>query len=305
LAILIHNGARSLLYTLGGALLGMVPAGLVDSFTLAYPFASIIGYFRVNIVEGVSSQFGRSPWHFMILGFARVWSGALVAFVWFGVAGLRRNRPLQLLFAMAAALILAHSVIGHKEYRFIYPALPLLLIPVAAGIDRVIERLYPSGAAALAAILAGIAMLSLVVGSGGNFRSHFFRFYGETKAFQMVRNSPDACGVALHRVRWGETPGYTVLHRDIPIYEGFHDADFERLREGANYVVSRIPEPGYTEVGQWQQGEDPVYLFRREGGCSDRYRDDRMLVDKRALWDKDFVMKRHPETPPAAGKGGS
>jgi hypothetical protein len=30
-----------------------------------------------------------------------------------------------------------------------------------------------------------------------------------------------------------------------------------------------------------------------------------MLVDKRALWDKDFVMKRHPETPPAAGKGGS
>ena len=192
-----------------------------------------------------------------------------------------------LLVAMAAALILAHSVVTHKEYRYVYPALPLLLIPVAAGIDRVIGRLYPSGAATLAAVLAAIATLSLVVGAGGNFRSHFWRWYGESKAFAMIRSAPDACGVALHLVRWGQTPGYTVLHRNIPIYNGFRDVDFERIRDGANYVVSRIPEKGYTELGKWTVGDDPVYLYRRDGACSDRFLGERLLVAKRALWDRD------------------
>jgi phosphatidylinositol glycan class B len=289
LAILIVNGWRRVLYTTLGAIVAVALAGFVDYLTLSYPYASIIGYFKVNMI-GYGNHFGsfvRQPWHFMIAGFARVWSGALVLFLWFGIEGVRKSKPMLLLVAMAAALILAHSVVTHKEYRYVYPALPLLLIPVAAGIDRVIGRLYPSGAATLAAVLAAIATLSLVVGAGGNFRSHFWRWYGESKAFAMIRSAPDACGVALHLVRWGQTPGYTVLHRNIPIYNGFRDVDFERIRDGANYVVSRIPEKGYTELGKWTVGDDPVYLYRRDGACSDRFLGERLLVAKRALWDRD------------------
>jgi hypothetical protein len=289
LAMLSINGWRRVLYTTLGAVVALALAGFVDYLTLPYPYASILGYTKV-IMIGFGNHFGsfmNQPWHFMIAGFARVWSGALVLFVWFGIEGVRKSRPMLLLVAMAAAFILGHSVMTHKEYRYVYPALPLLLIPVAAGIDRVIGRLYPSGAATLAATLAGIATLSLVVGAGGNFRSHFWRRYGETKAFEIVRRSPDACGVALHLVRWGETPGYTVLHRNIPIYNGFRDADFERIRDGANYVVSRIPEKGYIQLGKWTEGEDPVYLYRRDGGCTGRFLGERLLVDKRALWDRD------------------
>jgi hypothetical protein len=283
-AILIVNGWRRILYTTLGAALGAALAGFVDYLTLPYPFASIFGYYKINVIDGVSTIFGHAPWHFMILGFPRVWSGALVLFVWFGIEGVRKSRPMLLLVAMAAALVLAHSVVAHKEYRYVYPALPLLMIPIAAGIDRVAGRLYPTGAVTLAAVLAGIATLSLVVGAGGNFRAHFFRRYGETKAFEMVSRAPDACGVALHLVKWGETPGYTVLHRNIPLYDGFHDADFERIRGAANYVVSRIPEKGYTELGRWPEGDDPTYLYRRDGGCTDRFLGERLLVDKRALW---------------------
>jgi hypothetical protein len=268
LAMLAINGWRRVLYTTLGAVVGLALAGLVDYVTLAYPYASIIGYFKANVVEGVSDAFGRAPWYFLILGLARVWSGALVLFVWFGIEGVRRARPLGLLLLMAAALILAHSAVGHKEYRFICPALPLLLIPVAAGIDGVMERLYPNGAATLAATLAGIAALSLVVGAGGNFRAHFWYRYGETKAFDMVREAPDACGVALHLEKWTDTPGYTGLHRDIPIYHAYRDADFERYREAANYVLSRAPVEGYTRVHLWTQDELPLYLYRRGGGCS-------------------------------------
>lgn len=284
LAILFVNGWQRVLYCTLGALIGVAIAGAVDYLTLPYPYASIIGYYRVNIIDDVSSKFGQAPWHFILLGFARVWSGALIPFLWFLAVGVRKSRPMLLLAALAAGLILAHSAIAHKEYRFVYPALPLLLVPIAAGIDRVMARLYPDNLAALGLTLAGIAAVSLVVAGGANFRSHFFRQYGETKAFQMIRQSPDACGVALHLVYWGETPFYTVLHRNIPIYDGYADADFARYRDAANYVVSRVPEPGYTEIREWTQGEEPVYLLRRDGGCSTKMLGSRLIVDKRALW---------------------
>ena len=280
LAILAVNGWRRALYVTFGVALGLALAGLVDGLTLAYPFASIIGYFRVNTLEGMSSYFGRAPWYFFIAGYARIWGGALVLFLWFGFEGVRKARPLLLLLAMAAALILAHSAMAHKEYRFVYPALPLLLIPIAAGIDRVIERLYPSGAATLAATLAGIALLSLVT-AGGNFRPHFWYRYGETKAFNMVRLAPDACGVALHMELWTDTPGYTGLHRDIPIYYAYQDADFERLRGAANYALSRTPVEGYAKVHLWTQDEKPLYLYRRDGGCTGRFLGERLLSGHR------------------------
>src|ERR1017187_6135816 len=270
LAMLAINGWRRGGEPTLGAVVGLALAGLVDYLTLAYPYASIVGYFQANMVEGVSDAFGRMPWHFLIAGLARVWSGALVLFVWCGIEGVRRARPLGLLLAMAAALILAHSAVAHKEYRFIYPALPLLLIPVAAGIDCVVEGLYPNGAATLAATLGGIAALSLVVGSGGNFRAHFWYRYGETKAFDMVRRAPEACGVVLHLEKWTDTPGYTGLHRNLPIYYAYQDADFERLREAANYVLSRTPIEGYTKIHLWTQDELPLYLYRRGGGCAGR-----------------------------------
>ena len=284
LAMLLVNGWRRVLYCTMGALIGATITGAVDFMTLPYPYASIIGYYKVNIIDDVSTKFGQAPWHFIILGFARAWSGALIPFLWFLAVGVRKSRPMLLLVALAAGLILAHSAVAHKEYRFIYPALPLLLVPIAAGIDRVIARLYPADPAVLALTLAGIAALSLVVAAGANFRSHFYRRYGETKAFQLIRKSPDACGVALHLVYWGETPFYTVLHRNIPIYDGYVGADFRLYRDAANYVVSRVPEPGYTEIQEWDQGEDPVYLFRRDGGCSTNMLGARLTVDKRALW---------------------
>uniref|UniRef100_Q01YE9 Alg9 family protein mannosyltransferase n=1 Tax=Solibacter usitatus (strain Ellin6076) TaxID=234267 RepID=Q01YE9_SOLUE len=284
LAMLLVNGWRRALYCTVGALVGAAIAGMVDFMTLPYPYASIIGYYKINIIDQVSTKFGHAPWHFMLLGFARVWSGALILFFWFLVEGVRKSRPMLLLVALAGGLILAHSAVAHKEYRYVYPALPLLLVPIAAGIDRVMARLYPNNSAALAATLAGIAALSLVIASSANFRQHFYRSYGETKAFQMIRNSQDACGVALHLVHWGETPSYSVLHRNIPIYDGYVDADFSRYRDAANYVVSRVREPGYTEIQEWDQGDDPVYLFRREGGCSTNLLNERLLVDKRALW---------------------
>jgi hypothetical protein len=92
----------------------------------------------------------------------------------------------------------------------------------------------------------------------------------------MIRKAPDACGVALHLEKWTDTPGYTVLHRDLPIYDAYRDAEFEGLRESANYVLSRAPVEGYTKVHLWTQDAEPLYLYRRGGGCTDRFLAERL-----------------------------
>jgi phosphatidylinositol glycan class B len=286
LAVVVINGWRRILWMLLGVAVAVAIAGVVDLLTLSYPYASIIGYLKVNMA-GYGNHFKgfeRQPWHFIILGFPRVWSAALVVFVWFLIEGVRKSRPMLLLFAMAAMLVLAHSAMAHKEYRYIYPALPLLMIPIAAGIDRVIGRLYPTSSLTMALTLAAIAGISLVVGAGRNFRPHFFRHYGETKALQMIRDAPDACGVALHLVHWGETPFYTTLHRDIPIFDGYSEADLQRISDGANYVLSRVPLNGYTQIHLWMEGDDPLYLYRRDGGCSNRFFGERLQRDRRSMW---------------------
>src|ERR1035438_9154844 len=231
--------------------------------------------------KAVNSMFGRIAHRYdlankvLSCGIDIYWRSRLVAAV-------GRSRPRNVLdlatgsgdvaFAMARGL---HPSIRVFGLDFCEPMLEL--IPVAAGIGCVVEGLYPNGAATLAATLGGIAALSLVVGSGGNFRAHFWYRYGETKAFDMVRRAPEACGVVLHLEKWTDTPGYTGLHRNLPIYYAYQDADFERLREAANYVLSRTPIEGYTKIHLWTQDELPLYLYRRGGGCAGGFLGERLI----------------------------
>jgi hypothetical protein len=49
------------------------------------------------------------------------------------VTALGDMRRLPLVCAVAVVVLLTFSAIGHKEYRFVKPALPLLLPCVASG----------------------------------------------------------------------------------------------------------------------------------------------------------------------------
>jgi hypothetical protein len=67
--------------------------------------------------------------------------------------------------------------------------------------------------------------------------------------------------------------------------------------------LSRLPaEPGYTQLQEWTQDENPLYLYRRDGGCSDRYLDERMTVDRRALWDADHNLRKPADLVQPAAK---
>lgn len=98
-------------------------------------------YFVANIIEGKAAAFGVSPWWYyvpVLIGMA-VPPLSLSLFKWFGAGLFDWSKP----FAGAMSFfIIGHSLIGHKEERFLFPVL-LFLVPMAAMAYR--DRLDKNG----------------------------------------------------------------------------------------------------------------------------------------------------------------
>src|SRR4029077_15102598 len=89
-----------------------------------------------NMLDGVSSDFGTEKWNFYLLGELGVWGGAGLLIV---SAALLGARVLPVLLAAAVAIVAVHSGVAHKEYRFIYPAVLLIMVLAGLGIAQLTE----------------------------------------------------------------------------------------------------------------------------------------------------------------------
>jgi GPI mannosyltransferase 3 len=121
---------RTLLFACAGGALVAVALGALDAVTWGTPFHSFLAYVRFNVLSGgAAQQFGAHPRGFYV----PVLLGAIPLWVWAsgGLALWTRRRELSLLLLCAGAYVTAVTATAHKEERFLYPALVLLLL--AAG----------------------------------------------------------------------------------------------------------------------------------------------------------------------------
>ena len=264
---------------------GTVPLallGAVDWATWSMPFHSVAANFRFNILQGVSHIYGTSPWYAYLAEFLARWELGVLLLAACALAGARRQ-PLPLLVAIV--IVLSHSFIAHKEYRFVYPALPLLVLCAAIGsaeLCRWATRLPgpPSVRHALATFVA-LAWLagSFAVARTEPSRTEWLR--GNAGLEFLLRAGREArCGVALLGARWDMTGGYTALHRDLPLHllylddQDDWDTDaFDAWIAPAGWL-ERMPlaaRAGFERQQcrrQLAQGfEELCYWNRRNGAC--------------------------------------
>ena len=115
-----------------GLTIAILGVGLVDKLTLGDWFHSPLACFRANIEEGIAAKYGVYP-------FARYFTWArgnllhISPFV-FPLLLLGAFREPRLAF-IAFLGVLGHSFIAHKEYRFIWPVLPLFFLMIALGFE--------------------------------------------------------------------------------------------------------------------------------------------------------------------------
>ena len=90
-------------------------------------------YIRANLLEGAAADFGREPWHYYFTA-PLVEPVGLVLILAMSAFWIRH--PLNLLTWMTVSFIVEHSIISHKELRFIFPIVPLVLAMVIFSIPN-------------------------------------------------------------------------------------------------------------------------------------------------------------------------
>jgi GPI mannosyltransferase 3 len=284
LYIFYKQGRSSWLPLIGGILAPLFAIGLLDWFTWSYPFQSLFLNIWVNVVENKSHQYGISPWNEYLRYLVRGWGFAWIPIAVFIVLGARRS---PLLAGLAAVIVLTHSALAHKEYRFIYPALPMLVLLAGLGVAEVIKFLryrWLSSRIQAAIVLSCLLLAAMTSASlaqefhhlkGYDTRNPLRQTYWEKsseslKFLQDLSKEKEVCGLGLWKAPLVWTGGYTYLHKDVPIFLP-DERDFAKLQPHFNYLiakVSRDPKPPVEGLYHLQTCENDLCLYKKAGTCA-------------------------------------
>lgn len=272
---------------LGVALFG----GMLDWLTWGQPFHSLITYFQFNLVIGGASDFGVEPFPFYI---TTLWTSVGPIIAPLGVLFLIGAAAEPILGGTVAVFVLAHSVLPHKELRFLMPSFPLVATVVAVGVERVLRRftlprVVPAAAALGTTAVFAHSLYRLDYAEMGQYhgtpRASLPVWKHEEEPTLLLAHAgerSDLCGVAVLGARAGFTGAYSYLHRDVPLmYQS------ELCDPGAvNYVIRPLREGGQALPVSYQlQGKQGDWgLYRRDGVCrAPLQEDDRLLEGARDM----------------------
>jgi hypothetical protein len=264
-----------------GACIPILALGLLDWATLGIAFQSVTINLWYNLVLGVSDEAGTLPFLTLFVLPFYLWGGAFAVIVLTALIGARR---LPVMLAVIATIFLMHAFIAHKEYRFIYPALPLIAILAGIGTAELLKLVTEARPKAFSvrwmpAALATLfwATVSLAIATSPVYRSSWTRERAQLDAFAFLSHRADLCGVGLYGMRWAVTPGQSGLPPRAPLYQtdrahlGHDDAAF-------NYIIAReqapVPSARYSnqacfagDAGDGDSWRIHVCVWRRDGGC--------------------------------------
>lgn len=272
--------------------------GVLDLLTWGKLFGSIPLYLAVNLgVFNFTNQFGEAavhsqpawfyppPWFFAQYLFA---SMALPLVVALALALVAARRAPDLAFVVLAYFVV-HSVIPHKELRFVLPDLAPLGALAAVGVDEAAAVLR--GRAWASPALAGALVLASGA-SGATFHDLTFQDLGmqgnrlvagpqedlrvsktpDASAYDdpgavnrlllIAHGLPDLCGIKVEAVLPEFQGGYTYLDRDVPLYRL---GGPPRASTFYNYAIVLKGTEAGAEI---RASEGDVSLIRLRNSCT-------------------------------------
>ncbi|MGO9832313.1 MAG: mannosyltransferase [Myxococcaceae bacterium] len=167
---------RQLLLAVAGGAAVAVLLGLLDFATWGAPFHSLLAWTRFNVLSGGAAKaFGVEPASFYLLLLPRL----VPLWVWpaLGYALLRpaSGRPrVGVALAMAAVALGALLATPHKEERFLYPVVVLLVLEAGPALGRLLQGLPRAPALGLGALALASSLFALsttVDARGDEFRA--------------------------------------------------------------------------------------------------------------------------------------
>jgi len=234
------------------------------------PFQHIYLNVYRNIVEDIAQHYGTQDSLYYVRSIWDHWGPGLVFPL---VAIALRWKSTWLPVGSAILIVLAFSAIGHKEYRFYYPA--TLLFTLAGGwalaeLGARIAAMASTRSPSIEIFLAGALVLITVAPENASYAAVLSQREDNRIALQMLAGrQDDVCGLGfdIGLVNVG-TAGLVYFHRDL----AFDTTDITPLEYDGlsrfNYVIVKgkagtVPFP--YEVVECQGN---LCLYRRKGECA-------------------------------------
>jgi hypothetical protein len=259
-----------------GGLIPVLFAGWADWAYWGAPFHSFIENVRINIFENKASIFGVSAWHWYFEQFAVHWTGVIGGMILLIAVGARRA-PMWV--AVALVIIAFHSIIPHKEYRFILPAIACLIVVAGIGAGELVSTLLARQKAATSQGLTLFAacglwlIMSISLATSWAYDQYWFQWRNWILASYEASYEEDLCGVMFFDRHWSGTGGWSRLHRDVPIYYLRSEEELHHHRSAYNVILGRqdsaerITAPFEQQACFWAPYAEEVCVFTRPGGC--------------------------------------
>jgi hypothetical protein len=261
---------------LDGFVVALLLSGLLDSLTWDYPFEPVWKSFAENLLKGVAAANGEQPWYQYVAWMIQYWGGAGAVLV-AALAVIGAMRMPQLATA-GLLIIVSHSVIGHKEYRFIYPA--LLLINASAGLgfsqtmtwimrgvagSPALGRSTPSAVMIVGCVLPIAASVAQFTTS--DYTALWERGRSELAASDFIGRMSAVCGIASYGLPWTGTGGFTHFHQAVRYYAPVDEKEFANDLPAFNVLLYARPP---TSLSPFQEVKcfDGTCVAFREGTCT-------------------------------------
>jgi hypothetical protein len=184
---------------------------------------------------------------------------------------LSARRAPEMLFA-ALAFAVAHSLVPHKELRFLLPALPLFCALAAVGLEEAARtralRLALPAAVLVCAAIDGLHFDRLRFRDLGQYlhakpeQSAYQDFAQVTRLLLLAHDRDDLCGLKMEGVDLVWSFGYSALHRPVPLYQ--HDRPPTRESGRFNYLIALRGRAAGAVVAE----DFPYALLRVGDACA-------------------------------------
>lgn len=210
--------------------------GLLDKLTWGKFMQSFMTYFDYNILRGVANKHGISPWFYYIKEISGLCNPVIyVSATLFAAVVLisYKNRKKELLFFLPfMTFFVIHSIISHKEPRFIFPFYFIVISFSAAFFAFIYEKYFRNRflIAVLFLLIIMAAYTSSLVRFSESWNSSvaWYEYWGNDKGFDKRFKGNIELSIQMGRIQnlkhanvygvpklW--SGGYAYFHKNAPI----------------------------------------------------------------------------------------
>lgn len=228
--------------------------GFFDYSTLGSPWIGYFLYFYYNIVVGIAPGFGAEPMYTYLWVFLVTSVGLFYVSIFY-VFQLESFKENSLPFFSILIILALHSLIPHKEYRFIYSIIPFWLIIFSSYLSNLKfnNRAY-SRTFVIVSIISGLGLNGLLpkqqlaISLSNSKEGSYFKCSDSLNAYLYLSTIKNKGAIFDYTNIWPYSGGYYYLHRKVPLFhsevdyknnsEALHKIYLDMVNNSVKYIVT-------------------------------------------------------------------